>query len=350
MTLFDSLSKISEQIQDQRHLIKTEAATKQVSIRPFIHALGYNVNHLAEVEPEYTASVFSSGTDKVDYAIKRDGKPIILVEAKAVDIALNRNHWKQLYDYFAALDEAEFGILTNGVEYRLYTDLKRRNVMDEDPFLVINMDKLDPSRVNALEEFSKARFVPGENLRKIKISNLLHKELSQPSDEFVKHFAKQVHSGSLFQSKILEYRPLVKRAWDDLVDQEIARRLRRHDEEEKDTPAPSLDHEPEPVPPLPSGQVVEVPIFADYRGRRFEAIFLLRENVRSTRINVRYEGKVMASSRAGEMLKLSVDPQITGSTNGWTFWKFVDPGSNQVRLIDDFRKDPGLVRRLMSGE
>ena len=156
--------------------------------------------------------------------IKRDGKPIILIEVKSAETVLNKHHWKQLHNYFVALD-VEFGVLTNGIEYRFYTDLKKRNVMDEEPFLAIDMLKLDQSQINALEGFSKTRYAPDQTVRKIKISNLLEKELNQPSDDFVKHFAKQVYSGSLFQSVIQEFRPLVKRAWDDLVDQEIARRL-----------------------------------------------------------------------------------------------------------------------------
>ena len=350
MTLFDSLSKISQQIQSQRHLITSEQATILVSIQPFIRALGYDTQNLAEVQPEYTADPRSSGTERVDYVIKRAGKPIMLIEVKSANTTLNQNHWKQLHSYFVSLD-VEFGVLTNGIEYRFFTDLNKRNVMDQEPFLVINMDKLDPSRINGLEEFSKARFVPGENLRKIKISNLLEKELNQPSDDFVKHFAKHVHTGPLFQSKIQEYRPLVKRAWDDLVDQEIARRLRRPEEQDDDEPVPQP--EPEDKKPTTSslaGKVREIPIFSIFQGRRFEAIFLLQEDVKKVRNNVRYEGETKTSSRAGKRVKLSVNPRITGETNGWTFWKFVDPETNQERLIDDFRKDAELVRRLLIGD
>ncbi len=350
MTLFDSLSKIAIQIQSQRRLMKTEEATKMVSIRPFIHALGYDIFNLAEVEPEFTADAHSSGTERVDYVIKRDGKPIILIEAKSADINLNKNHWKQLHNYFVALD-AEFGVLTNGIEYRFYTDHNKRNVMDEEPFLVIDMQKLDTTQLNILDGFSKARFAPQETLRKIKISNLLEKELNQPSDEFVKHFAKHVHSGPLFQSKIQAYRPLVKRAWDDLVDQEIARRLRRPEEQDDDEPVP----QPEPevkkptMPPL-AGTAREIPIFANYKGKRFEAIFLLQEDVKKVRKNVRYEGDVIAPSQAAKRVKQSVNPHLSGARAGWRFWKFVDPETNQERLIDDFRKDAELVRRLLSGD
>ncbi len=350
MTLFDSLSKIAEQIQNQRDLMKTEEATKMVSIRPFIRAMGYDIFNLAEVEPEYTADAHSSGTERVDYVIKREGKPIVLIEAKSADIKLKKNHWKQLHNYFVALD-VEFGVLTNGLEYRFFTDLTKRNVMDEEPFLVINMDKLDASSVNALEGFSKARYAPAETVRKIKLSNLLEKELSQPSDDLVKHFAKYVHSGRLSQSIIQEYRPLVKRAWDDLVDQEIARRLRRpqtEDEEEQALPQPEPEVETPTTASL-AGTARELPIFANYKGKRFDAIFLLREDVKKVRKNVRYEGEVIAPSQAAKRVIQSVNPHLSGASAGWNFWKFVDPESDQERQIDDLRKDAELVRRLLGG-
>ncbi len=347
MSLFDSLSKISEQIQSQRHLITSEQATILVSIQPFIRALGYDTQNLAEVQPEYTADAHSSGTERVDYVIKRDSKPIILIEVKSAETVLNKYHWKQLHNYFVALD-VEFGVLTNGIEYRFYTDLKKRNVMDEEPFLAIDMRNLDPSQINALEGFSKSRYAPDQTVRKIKISNLLEQELNQPSDDFVKHFARQVHSGSLFQSVIQEFRPLVKRAWDDLVDQEIARRLRRY--EELEDSLPELQTEPEIEKPAASkspGDAVEIPIFAVYKGRRFEATFLLYEEVKTLRKIVRYEGEVLSPSRAGLMAQRTILPSKK-SLNGWTFWMFRDAETNQDRYINDLFNDPELVRRLHS--
>lgn len=344
MTLFDSLSKIAVQIQSQRHLITSEQATILVSIQPFIRALGYDTQNLAEVQPEYTADPHSSGTERVDYVIKHDGKPIMLIEVKSANTTLNQKHWKQLHSYFVSLD-VEFGVLTNGIEYRFFTDLNKRNVMDQEPFLVINMDKLDPSRINGLEEFSKGRFVPGENLRKIKISNLLEKELNQPSDEFVKHFAKHVHSGPLFQSKIQEYRPLVKWAWDDLVDQEIARRLRRPEELEEDEPGP----QPEP---LPSNDVVEVPVFATHRGHRFEATLLVDEvmNYHKRVVYIVFQGERMSYVAATLKALHTVSPNRKTGKSSWLFWQFRHPVSDEempIKIIFEDIQNGGSLRQLL---
>jgi hypothetical protein len=47
---------------------------------PFIQALGYVVFNPAEVVPEFTADVGTKKGEKVDYAVMRGGKPIILFE------------------------------------------------------------------------------------------------------------------------------------------------------------------------------------------------------------------------------------------------------------------------------
>lgn len=47
---------------------------------PFISALGYDVFNPTEVIPEFTADVGTKKGEKVDYAIKKDDKIIILIE------------------------------------------------------------------------------------------------------------------------------------------------------------------------------------------------------------------------------------------------------------------------------
>ena len=159
MGLLESIRKISTRVEQQRPLMKTEEATKQVSIRPFIEALGYDTSDLAEVEPEYIADARTRGGERVDYAIKQDRRPIILIEAKSANTILTENHWRQLHDYYNA-DDVQFGILTNGLEYRFFTDLKKRNIMDKQPFMMINMLNLDERTVSELEGFTKSGYDP----------------------------------------------------------------------------------------------------------------------------------------------------------------------------------------------
>lgn len=93
---------------------------------PFINALGYNVFDPREVTPELVADVGTKRGEKVDYAILRDGKPIMLFECKPCGCDLDSAHASQLYRYFSVTD-ARFGILTNGINYHFYSDLEASN-------------------------------------------------------------------------------------------------------------------------------------------------------------------------------------------------------------------------------
>ena len=117
MDLTDRMREISNQAPRQLEFIKTEEATKNAFVMPFIQALGYNVFDPTEVVPEFTADIGTKKNEKVDYAIMQDGKPIILLEVKSARSNLNGEHASQLFRYFS-VTEARIGILTNGLQYR----------------------------------------------------------------------------------------------------------------------------------------------------------------------------------------------------------------------------------------
>jgi len=78
MDFIDQVKTISEQILKLRDQIKTEEATKSAFVMPLIQALGYNVFNPTEVCPEFIADAPGLKGEKVDYAILRDGAPIIV--------------------------------------------------------------------------------------------------------------------------------------------------------------------------------------------------------------------------------------------------------------------------------
>lgn len=118
MDFIDQIKAISQQIEKLKDQIQNEQATKTAFIMPFIQALGYNVFNPIEVAPEYAADVPGVKGEKVDYAIIKDNKPIILMECKSCNENLeNPKHNSQLHRYFHVTD-AKFSILTNGIIYR----------------------------------------------------------------------------------------------------------------------------------------------------------------------------------------------------------------------------------------
>jgi hypothetical protein len=231
MDIADSLQQLAARIPSQLSHLLTEEATKNALIMPFIQALGYNVFDPTEVIPEYTADVGTKKGEKVDYVIKRENKMIILWECKPVGAKLGLNHASQLYRYFS-VTEARFAILTNGVDYQIYTDIEAANKMDEKPFFEFSMLALDARAIEEIRKFSKAAF----NLENIlstaselkytkQIQALIAKELESPSEEFVRHFTKQVYTGTITASVKIQFMKLVGDAFREFIKGRVNQRI-----------------------------------------------------------------------------------------------------------------------------
>jgi hypothetical protein len=92
-------------------------------------------------DPTLAESRTTKKGEKVDYAIlDSGGKPIILLECKTAGVDLVKLTPSQLYRYFSVTD-ARFGVLTNGIDYRFFSDLEQPNKMDTRPFLEFSMLK-----------------------------------------------------------------------------------------------------------------------------------------------------------------------------------------------------------------
>ena len=116
-----------------------EANTKRVLIEDVLHnLLGYT--EISDIEMEYTADVGIKTGEKVDYAVKINGAVRILVEAKDIRETLGTDYITQLYRYYTVTD-AEIGILTNGVEWQIYTDTEKANIMDIKPLYTIDLNR-----------------------------------------------------------------------------------------------------------------------------------------------------------------------------------------------------------------
>lgn len=136
--------------------MQTEEATKTALVMPFLQLLGYDVFDPIEVMPEFNCDIGTKKGEKIDYAIFKDEKPIILIECKHWQQDLNL-HDNQLLRYFH-VSNAKFGVLTNGIVYRFYTDLENPNKMDEKPFLEVNLSDYRGIQIEELKKFHKTYF------------------------------------------------------------------------------------------------------------------------------------------------------------------------------------------------
>ncbi|MER0203258.1 MAG: restriction endonuclease [Nitrosomonas sp.] len=232
MDLIDRIKEISARIPKQNAHIQTEEATKNAFVMPFISALGYDVFNPLEVVPEYTADIGQKKGEKVDYAIKKDDKIIILIECKWSGAALDVSHMSQLHRYFH-VTEARFAILTNGINYQFYSDIDEPNKMDSKPFFEFNMLDFDDHQINELKKFAKSTFSLDDILNTAStlkytraIKKILEEELHAPSEPFVRLFASQSYDGRITQQVMEQFTVIVKNAINQFINERLNERLK----------------------------------------------------------------------------------------------------------------------------
>ncbi|GAV21571.1 type I restriction endonuclease [Carboxydothermus pertinax] len=247
MSFKDDLLKLSMQISERKVHVNNEETTKHALIIPFIQILGYDVFNPLEVKPEYTADFGKKKGEKVDYAIFKNNKPIMFIEAKSVTEKLE-NHDTQLSRYFNSTPEVKIAILTNGIIYKFFTDLNQNNVMDPTPFYEFDLENLKESDYEAIAKFRKEVF-DQDNLVKyaedlVYMANLnknLKELFKNPSDEFIRFLIKDFSDTRITANVIERFRPVVKKAIQATLVEIISQGILKEDDETiAQLPEPSI--------------------------------------------------------------------------------------------------------------
>ncbi|GAA3594425.1 type I restriction endonuclease [Flavivirga amylovorans] len=230
MEIQNQLKSLAEKITKLKDKIDTEESTKHAFVLPFINILGYDTFNPTEVIPEYTADIGLKKGEKVDYAIFQNEQPIIIIECKNWKENLDA-HNSQLFRYFHA-SKTRFALLTNGIEYRFYTDLDASNKMDEKPFLEFNITTLKDTVIHEITKFHKSNFDIDKivnNASSLKytkeLKKLISEQLQAPSHGFIKLFAKEVHTGIVTKRVIDEFTDLVTKAFNQTISEKVNDRL-----------------------------------------------------------------------------------------------------------------------------
>jgi len=224
-SLYEQLQHLSEQVRRRQPHIRGEESTKQALIVPFLSVLGYDVHDPTELQPEYIADFAKKRPggpmEKVDYAIRKAGNPVIFVECKAVDTD-PRSHGGQLARYFNATPSVPIAIVTNGVRYLFFTDLEQPNILSEQPFFQFNIFDFSANDVEVLESFGRARFDPAtirDRVEEIiyinKITGFIGEILRNPTESFTRFVLSELDlvSGKKLTARLVEkFVPTIRRA------------------------------------------------------------------------------------------------------------------------------------------
>lgn len=189
--------KLNEAIE----LCTNEAQTRKFLIEPFFHFLNYESNNLI---PEYAADFGERVSQKIDYAILLNKKDTILVEAKKYNSKLTDKEAGQLNGYFNNTKNSKIAILTNGIEYRFYSDIVEPNIIDNKPFFIFNMTSYLDVDLEMLIRFDK-RYIKIIDIVKSaqevvfieSFENAFFKEINAPSKDLL----KIIHKNMTFATK-----------------------------------------------------------------------------------------------------------------------------------------------------
>ena len=230
MNFTEDLMQLAEKVQAIKPNIMTEEATKMSMIVPFFQLLGYDVFNPTEFCPEFVADVGIKKGEKVDYAIIINGEPVILIECKSCTENIDK-HSSQLFRYFGT-SNAKFGILTNGIIYKFYTDLDESNRMDLTPFLTLNLEDIKESLIPSIMKFTKSEFdkdsifnVASDLKYTNLIKDLLKEEFENPSDDFIKLILSSVYEGQKNQKVIDKFKPLIKKTISSFINEMLNQRI-----------------------------------------------------------------------------------------------------------------------------
>ena len=230
MELYNQLKGLAEKVEQLKDKIDTEESTKHAFTLPFINILGYDAFNPTEVVPEFTADLGLKKGEKVDYAIFQNESPILIIECKNWKQNLDV-HNSQLFRYFH-VTKTRFALLTNGIQYRFYTDLEQVNKMDEKPFLEFDITKLKENTAKEIEKFHKSKFDVSlivDNASNLKytreIKSLIGQEITEPSQDFIKLFANKAYNGRLTSKVMQEFAEIVNKAFNQIISEKVNDRL-----------------------------------------------------------------------------------------------------------------------------
>jgi len=243
MNFDNEISALAQRASSVIDNLQTEEATKNALIMPFIKALGYDVFNPTEVIPEFTADIGTKKGEKVDYAIMNGGEMIMLFECKKARDPLGNAANTQLYRYFS-VTHSRIAVLTNGIIYQFYSDLEEPNKMDTKPFLEVDLFNLRDEHLIEIRKLSKEHFDLDQMLSTAnelkytsEIARILHEQLENPEEDFVKFFYTRTNPGGRFIASVKEqYTDFVQKAIRQYVNDRVNRRLRTALEQES-TPA-----------------------------------------------------------------------------------------------------------------
>ena len=256
----ERIASHAEHVKKVAHVCTTEETTKQALILPLLDILGFSAFDPNKVRAEYQADFPGAKSgERVDYALFCNGAPVMFIEAKSYTENLS-NHCPQLSRYFNATPEVAICAITNGREWRFFTDLTNKNIMDSEPFLTVDVTILNENDVAQLYQFRHDKFQPDalrslaeESIYLTAFTESITESLKEVDLDFVRYVAGRANIQRQFTQRYLEsIRHIVKQAVQNTVSSMVVSGLSAPkvqeeaapvEKEQEDPTAPIIDPE-----------------------------------------------------------------------------------------------------------
>ena len=256
----ERIASHAEHVKKFAHICTTEETTKQALILPLLDILGFSAFDPNKVRAEYQADFPGAKSgERVDYALFCNGAPVMFIEAKSYTENLS-NHCPQLSRYFNATPEVAICAITNGQEWRFFTDLSNKNIMDSEPFLTVDVTMLNENDVAQLYQFRHDKFQPDalrslaeESIYLTAFTESITESLKEVDLDFVRYVAGRANIQRQFTQRYLEsIRHIVKQAVQNTVSSMVVSGLSAPkvqeeaapvEKEQEDPTAPIIDPE-----------------------------------------------------------------------------------------------------------
>jgi hypothetical protein len=143
----------------EKHPAMSEANTISTLIEPLLEALGWNIRDPDEVQRGYQVRI-GDKMEYVDIALKINDRPIMFIEAKAVDTSL-QDHLAEQPIKYANAEGVSWCVLTNGRELGIYNAFwKIKGIEKKTLFKLSTKDFKE--KVDRLLLLSKEKVVSGK--------------------------------------------------------------------------------------------------------------------------------------------------------------------------------------------
>lgn len=240
MSFRDNINLLSQKAMYLESHSTTLEALKTALILPYFQYLGYDI-----FDPDEFAPNFGTTDVKVDFATISSRIAHTLVEVEPFGTRLDP---ACLADCFATY-KPKMALLTNGTEYRYYTDYDVPGTMDKEPFFAFSFANLSESDISTLSKFQKSELRAAESpsfIQNTKYCLLVKKYLQQQfdfaTDDFIRHVLESVEPDKNFNAQFIDnIRPTIDQALKYTINDIISAKI-----------VSCLNEQPQATPPSPA--------------------------------------------------------------------------------------------------